>query len=786
MAATHNAIYQMIPRDLGHIDKDWYDEARKAKALGCNMLYLCPYHPSVQEVVPIDYGNGKTYMKEDNGMYAIREPRELHPQHSNARATDKKFKDLKPGETNEQLNMADEAALKKFTAFVRNDLHMELMADLVVNHEAADSRRVRGTDPGHPGSEKWFKRTPEGAPVIVGYNDTSVEGTVRHPWSDIVQFDWDRMVKENGKDYADASAYMKDNVKHYVDMGFTHFRVDVPGLVPPRVLNDLFVEARKDIAEKYPGTEASPQSTVIVGETLGVPPRYTHARWDYTGEGFTHGMHSIAWVEDPAFPPPWLREESMKKYPNFAANFMGFPSSHDTATVLQHVLTHDHRDGFAPRLVEELKKKHKRLNYETGVGHDASILETYINSHSRESMTHAMGWAGINHPDAFKEAAAPMVRENPAQFAQEVYERYKKIAFLSDSVMLMAGEAEGRLERVQHHRHGPLPPQEKLYDLTKPFAEVNRVVRLVPERTTADNHMDMYFKRKLNDGQEVSGALRSRGGHMYVPMVPTDATGKPIHFGSEHQQNEYLNQMAMDLGLSGEKNITFIYDGKAHDVPISYDSERAHNVRIQQVRDHLPQMNNWMDIALTHPDDTLPELPKGLWDLCVEVSSGLPAGCNHEQMRVSNIEGIHTLQLNAYHGDKLLAVTGTPLEPVVLEKRPAYVQGLMRASGLPADHAVMARAGQTWIMTDHHLLLPQDELTVEPQPVGRLVESIRAAAHADQRTLEEQGDELAQAARIPLMPPVGETPRKPLPQHLTRIGTDSVHGSAGGSLGASL
>ncbi|MGO9903592.1 MAG: alpha-amylase family glycosyl hydrolase [Solirubrobacteraceae bacterium] len=178
---------------------------------------------------------------------------------------------------------------------VARERGMRPMADLVIDHCAADSRLV--TD--HP---DWIAFGSDGAP--------------RHPscqqdgqtvvWVDLAQLD-----HQGTRDPEGLYQYCLSVVRHLLDLGFEGFRCDAAYQVPAEFWRRLIADAKSDRPD-----------AVFVAETLGCTPWETSAT---AAAGFDFVFNSSKWWD---FRSHWLLEQ--RKLIGELVASIGFPESHDT------------------------------------------------------------------------------------------------------------------------------------------------------------------------------------------------------------------------------------------------------------------------------------------------------------------------------------------------------------------------------------------------------------------------------------------------------------------------
>ena len=178
---------------------------------------------------------------------------------------------------------------------VARDRGMRPMADLVIDHCAADSELV--TD--HP---EWIVFDSHGAlihPSCQQDGDTVV-------WADLAQLDHQGTGDPDG-----LYDYCLGVVRHLLGLGFEGFRCDAAYQVPAELWRRLIADTKNDRPD-----------TVFVAETLGCTPWETAAT---ASAGFDFVFNSSKWWD---FRSHWLLEQ--RKLIGELVPSIGFPESHDT------------------------------------------------------------------------------------------------------------------------------------------------------------------------------------------------------------------------------------------------------------------------------------------------------------------------------------------------------------------------------------------------------------------------------------------------------------------------
>lgn len=176
---------------------------------------------------------------------------------------------------------------------------LRVMADLVINHCAADAPIVRE----HP---EWF-RWRDGEVEHPGCDE---DGT-RVVWSDLARFDY-----TGTRDRAGLADHAGRIVAHLAALGFDGFRCDAAYQVPGEVWRTLLDRGR-----------ALRPGLVFAAETLGCTADQTRAT---ARVGFDFVFNSGKWWD---FNSPWLMEQYTLVRETCAS--IGFPESHDTPRLFE-------------------------------------------------------------------------------------------------------------------------------------------------------------------------------------------------------------------------------------------------------------------------------------------------------------------------------------------------------------------------------------------------------------------------------------------------------------------
>ncbi|HTG00535.1 MAG TPA: alpha-amylase family glycosyl hydrolase [Nitrospirota bacterium] len=180
-------------------------------------------------------------------------------------------------------------------------LGLKVMADLVINHCAADSGLIAK----HP---EWF--CMEDGRIVHPGADADGRRVV---WADLAKFD-----HRNTKDQQGLVKYFLDIIEHMISLGFKGFRCDAAYQVPRRIWERIISETKKKHGE-----------ILFFAETLGSPSPVTRK----TAEaGFDYIFNSSKWWN---YYDYWLMEQyslTRDLGPSIA-----FPESHDTARLAEEL-----------------------------------------------------------------------------------------------------------------------------------------------------------------------------------------------------------------------------------------------------------------------------------------------------------------------------------------------------------------------------------------------------------------------------------------------------------------
>jgi starch synthase (maltosyl-transferring) len=202
-------VYNLFPTLAGP-PASWLTDARRARDMGFNWLYLNPFH----------------YPGFSGSLYAIKDYERLHPA-------------LDPAGGGTSID-----AVAPALAAIR-DLGLSAMMDLVINHTARDSRLVTE----HP---DWYRRDARGQVVSPSAIDPADANKVT-VWGDLAEIDNEGAVDREG-----LWAFWERLVLRGLELGFAGFRCDAAYKVPAALWQRLLRRAR-----------ALRPGTVFVAETLG-------------------------------------------------------------------------------------------------------------------------------------------------------------------------------------------------------------------------------------------------------------------------------------------------------------------------------------------------------------------------------------------------------------------------------------------------------------------------------------------------------------------------------------
>lgn len=198
--------------------------------------------------------------------------------------------------------LAPDEQVRAFTQIAKHH-GLRVMADLVLNHCAADSELIRR----HP---EWFMREPNGGithPFCFDNGKTVV-------WRDLARFDHEHTSQHRDDLYRFAYSI----VEYLIQLGFDGFRCDAAYQIPGHFWNRLTGEVKN----RYP-------HIVFIAETLGCTPAQTRQ----TAEaGFDYVFNSSKWWD---YQSPWLLQQYQLIRENTPS--ISFPEDHDTDRLFQEV-----------------------------------------------------------------------------------------------------------------------------------------------------------------------------------------------------------------------------------------------------------------------------------------------------------------------------------------------------------------------------------------------------------------------------------------------------------------
>ena len=255
-------IYNLFPRIAGTFT-DWEEHVKRAKKLGFTAIFINPIH----------------YPGFSGSLYAVKDYYAINPMF-----VDKDSK-LPPMEQ-----------FKKFVNFV-NDMDMDLIMDLVINHTARDSILAEK----HP---EWFKHDENGDFVSPGAWDDKQGKMVI--WGDLIEVD-----NEHAENREELWNYWLDLVRYYSKMGIKGFRCDAAYQVPSDLWNFLISNSKKEFPEIY-----------FLAETLGCTPEESV---ETAKSGFEYIFNSSKYWN---FYDYWCIEQ-YNLFKNYTKT-ISFSESHDT------------------------------------------------------------------------------------------------------------------------------------------------------------------------------------------------------------------------------------------------------------------------------------------------------------------------------------------------------------------------------------------------------------------------------------------------------------------------
>lgn len=261
MNNTNNMIiYNLFPLLAGPFPK-WGTHLERAARMGFNWIFVNP----VQRP-------GKS-----GSLYSISDYYDYHPL-------------LVDGRSKSSAEAELVSAIQK-----ANELGMQVMIDLVVNHCSVDSELISQ----HP---KWFAREADGRVA----NPFCIENNKKVVWRDLAKFD-----HRSTKYARELQQYFMDVVNHLISLGFKGFRCDAAYQVPGQFWKKLIRETKKEHPE-----------VVFLAETLGCIPDETRKT---AAAGFDYVFNSSKWWD---FRGHWLMEQY--DLIRETAPSVSFPESHDT------------------------------------------------------------------------------------------------------------------------------------------------------------------------------------------------------------------------------------------------------------------------------------------------------------------------------------------------------------------------------------------------------------------------------------------------------------------------
>lgn len=258
-------IYNLFPPLAGALS-NWGKHLVRASDMGFNWLFVNPLQ------LP-----GKS-----GSLYSIADYFDFNPLFIDQRSEKKPYEQVK-----EMIRAAEKSGL-------------QVMADLVINHCAADSKLLKS----HP---QWFAWKAKGQ-VVHPCADQDGQKVI---WQDLAKFD-----HQDTEDKEGLYQYFFKVVKFMADLGFKGFRCDAAYQIPKNWWERLIGETKK----RYP-------DTLFFAETLGCPLDQTR---ETARAGFDYIFNSSKWWN---FESPWLMEHYVRT--RETAPSIAFPESHDTVRLCE-------------------------------------------------------------------------------------------------------------------------------------------------------------------------------------------------------------------------------------------------------------------------------------------------------------------------------------------------------------------------------------------------------------------------------------------------------------------
>ncbi len=270
---TGPRIYNLFPLLAGPI-KSWPTHLPRIAQMGFDWIFLNPF------ALPGQSGS----------LYAIRNPRELHP--------------VVRGDASEPA----EDLIHDF--MMEADRHgLKVMMDLVINHTAKDSLLAEK----YP---DWYVRNHDGSLHSPGAVDPNNPNNVT-VWHDLADLNY-----RDGR-YREAQiTYWNNLIAYRMGLGCKGFRCDAAYQVPVEIWRPIIETARK----------AEP-TVLMAAETLGCTVEQTRA---LERAGFDYLFNSSKWWD-------WQGDWLLQQYNDFRtiAPSISFPESHDTNRLIADLGTGD-------------------------------------------------------------------------------------------------------------------------------------------------------------------------------------------------------------------------------------------------------------------------------------------------------------------------------------------------------------------------------------------------------------------------------------------------------------
>jgi starch synthase (maltosyl-transferring) len=264
-------IYNLFPRLVGPM-KDWLPHMERAKNMGFNWIYINPFH----------------FVGFSGSLYSIKDYYDFNPLF------------LDPDDKRTGVEQLKDVVKKA------EELELQLMMDLVINHTAIDSVLIED-------HKDWYKQNADGTIKNPGVWEGNRLVTV---WGDLAEID-----NAASKDLKKLRQYWLDLLHFYIDVGFHGFRCDAAYKVPAKMWDYLITNAKKHNSQ-----------TLFFAESLGCEIedviKLAKAGFDYT-------FNSSKWWD---FEQPWCLQQYREN--SKLAPSISFPESHDCQRLMNDYSGH--------------------------------------------------------------------------------------------------------------------------------------------------------------------------------------------------------------------------------------------------------------------------------------------------------------------------------------------------------------------------------------------------------------------------------------------------------------